>query len=771
MLSNAPAVRLARGAAIAASAALIAATALAQQAPSPPPARPGSVISAARGLLAPSSVSLEQMLSYPYIEELVTSPTQPRLAWVTVRAGVRNIWAASGPDFTAHQLTDYRADDGQELTNLAISSDGKAVVFVRGGDHDANWDAEGGLQPNPSHSPTQPKVQIWSVALNDGGAPSAPKLLADGDQPVLSPRGDRVAFLKDNQVSVVPTDGSAPAKSLFFARGTIGSPVWSPAGDRLAFVTNRGDHSFIGVFSTDSAPIRYLAPSTSNDVAPTWSPDGKRIAFVRRPGSGGAPETLLDLHPDPWEIWSGDANTGDAHMVWQSPRTLRGSYPETQGEANLAWGTGNRLIFLSDMDGWPHLYSVPESGGTALLLTPGAFMAEFVTETPDHSAIVYNANTGTTRGDYDRRHLFRVPVDRAQPVALTSGEGLEWAPRVTGDGRMVAFIGAGAQRPPLPTIVPLAGGAPRALATELIPPSFPAAALVIPRPVVFRAADGTEVHGQLFARAADANPRDALKKPGLVFVHGGPPRQMLLGWHYMNYYSNAYAVNQYLANHGYVVLAVNYRLGIGYGHDFNNPPHSGPWGASEYQDVQAGAEFLRALPEVDASKIGIWGGSYGGYLTALALARNSDVFKAGVDLHGVHSWIADIGTELTNQQLRYEKADIKQALDVAWQSSPVASMATWKSPVLLIQGDDDRNVHFHETVDLARRLAERHVPYEELVFPDEIHGFLRYATWLAADRATVDYFDRQFLGASAQARDTACCNMRPATRRPARPRQ
>jgi dipeptidyl aminopeptidase/acylaminoacyl peptidase len=118
----------------------------------------------------------------------------------------------------------------------------------------------------------------------------------------------------------------------------------------------------------------------------------------------------------------------------------------------------------------------------------------------------------------------------------------------------------------------------------------------------------------------------------------------------------------------------------------------------------------------------------------------------------VHNWIADIGSELTNQQLRYEKSDIKQALDVAWQSSPVASMATWKSPVLLIQGDDDRNVHFHETVDLARRLANHHVSFEELVFPDEIHGFLRHSTWLTADRATVDYFDRKFLGASEATR-------------------
>jgi dipeptidyl aminopeptidase/acylaminoacyl peptidase len=757
MLRKALGLRIARGAANVAHAAMVGAAlaplAAQQTSPAAPVARPPARSILTRVTSAPATFSLEQMLSYPYIEELVTSPTQSRLAWVTVRAGVRNIWVASGPDFAAHQLTDYRDDDGQELTNLSISADGKFVVFVRGGDHDANWDPEAGVQPNPSHSPAAPKVQIWAAALSDAGGRAAPKLIAEGDQPVVSPRGDRVVFIKDNQISVVPTDGSAPAKQLFFARGTVSSPTWSRSGDRLAFVVNRGDHSFIGVFSSDSAPIRYLVPSTSHDAAPAWSLDGRRIAFVRRPGSGGTPETLLELHPDPWEIWTADASTGEGRVVWQSPKTLRGSFPGTQGEANLAWGAGNRLIFLSDMDGWPHLYSIPASGGTALLLTPGAFMAEFVTETPDHSAIVYNANTGTTRGDYDRRHLFRVPVDRAAPVALTSGEGLEWSPRVTGDGRTVAFIGAGAQRPPLPMIAPLAGGTPRALAQELIPPSFPAASLVIPKPVVFRAAAGTEVHGQLFVRAGNVlHPQDAPKKPGLIFVHGGPPRQMLLGWHYMNYYSNAYAVNQYLANHGYVVLAVNYRLGIGYGHDFNNPPHYGPWGASEYQDVLAGAEYLRTLPEVEASKIGIWGGSYGGYLTALALARNSDVFKAGVDLHGVHNWIADIGGELTNAQLRYEKADIKQALDAAWQSSPVASMATWKSPVLLIQGDDDRNVHFHETVDLARRLVEHHVPYEELVFPDEIHGFLRYATWLTADRATIDYFDRQFLGTSTQTR-------------------
>ena len=147
---------------------------------------------------------------------------------------------------------------------------------------------------------------------------------------------------------------------------------------------------------------------------------------------------------------------------------------------------------------------------------------------------------------------------------------------------------------------------------------------------------------------------------------------MLLTWHYMDYYSNSYAVNQTLANRGFVVLSVNYRLGIGYGHDFNYPARWGPTGASEYQDVVAGARFLQNDPRVDSKRIGIWGGSYGGYLTALALARNSNIFKAGVNFHGVHDWSLDIDNTVwgLTQLKRYQQYDTKAIMKLAWESSP-----------------------------------------------------------------------------------------------------
>ena len=681
---------------------------------------------------AADSFSLEQIKSYPFPNELTASATGERIAWAFNERGSRNVWVAEGPDFKARRLTNYEVDDGQELTSLAISADGKYVVYVRGGDHGSNFDSSVGV--NPAMSTTQMKVQVWSVPFAGG----QPKLVGDGDEPLISPKSDRVVFVKERGIWSAPIDASTPAKRYFYARGDCGEPEWSPDGSRIAFVSNRGDHSFIGVFTNDATPILYLAPSTSRDASPRWSPDGKRIAFVRRPGNGGAPEPALERRPQAWSIWTADATSGEGQQLWKSPFTLRGSLPTTHGETNLHWAAAGRIVFLSYVDGWPHLYSISENGGEPLLLTPGNYMAEYISISNDRRYLVFAGNAGTDADDVDRRHIVRVPVDRAEPKVITPGKGLEWTPFVTGDGKYIAYIAATAQRPPLPTVISANGGKSITLAEDRVPGNFPAAQLVTPKKVVFKAPDGIEIHGQLFEAAGGA-----AKKPAIVYVHGGPPRQMLLGWHYSDYYTNGYALNQYLASRGYVVLSVNYRLGIGYGHDFHRPPDAGSQGASEYQDVKAGGEYLQQLAQVDAKRIGIYGGSYGGFLTALALARDSKLFAAGVDIHGVHNWTAERASGLLEN--RYEKIpDVQQALDVAWQSSPVSAIASWKSPVLLIHGDDDRNVRFSQTTDLVRRLDKAGVSYEELVIPDDTHHFMRHANLVKVDAAVAAFFDRIF---------------------------
>jgi dipeptidyl aminopeptidase/acylaminoacyl peptidase len=277
------------------------------------------------------------------------------------------------------------------------------------------------------------------------------------------------------------------------------------------------------------------------------------------------------------------------------------------------------------------------------------------------------------------------------------------------------------------------------LAPQTIPADFPSAELVEPKPVILSATDGMRIHAQLFLPRGY---RRGERYPAIVFFHGGSRRQMLLGFHYMYYYHNAYELNQYLASRGYMVLSVNYRSGIGYGMAFREALNYGATGGSEYKDVAGAGLYLRSRDDVDPARIGLWGGSYGGYLTALGLARASDLFAAGVDFHGVHDWNVETKFDRPSY-LTVEHPDFARR---AFESSPMADVDAWRSPVLLIHGDDDRNVDFLETIKLAAELRKRNVDVETLILPDEIHDFLLYGSWVRTYFATVDFFDRKLRG-------------------------
>jgi dipeptidyl aminopeptidase/acylaminoacyl peptidase len=233
--------------------------------------------------------------------------------------------------------------------------------------------------------------------------------------------------------------------------------------------------------------------------------------------------------------------------------------------------------------------------------------------------------------------------------------------------------------------------------------------------------------------------RPGERRPAAIFFHGGSRRQMLLGWHYMGYYHDTYATNQWLANAGYIVLSVNYRSGIGYGRDFREALNYGSGGASEFADVLGAGLYMRGRADVDSTRLGLWGGSYGGFLTAMGLSRASDLFAAGVDVHGVHDWNVGIRTFVPN----YNTLEQPDSAALAFRSSPMSTIDGWRSPVLVIHGDDDRNVSFIETVTLVDALRKRGVHVEQLVFPDEVHSFLLYANRVAALQATGDFFERK----------------------------
>src|SRR5579872_1949454 len=665
--------------------------------------------------------TVEQAMSYPYPFGLTAAAHGERIGWVFNLRGAENVWIAEGPDFSARQVTHYTGDNGMPIASLRLTPGGDTIVYARGSETNGQ-----GEVADPTNRVNQPEQQVWAADVSTG----EPRRLGtmncsfEGCEDIqISPDGQYAVWSGPHELWIAPVSGNQPARKLAYIRGNNSQPQWSPDGKEIAFVSNRGTHSLIGIYTFGADTLRYADPSIFRDMLPRWSPDGSLLAFIRLTGSGGG---FFSGRPQPWSIFVWDAASRKAREIWQSTDDANGSFPgegEWEDDA-FQFAAGNRIIFASQEDGWVHLYSISAGGGAPVLLTPGDYSFEGLTITPDRKELIYSSN----ENDIDRRHIWRVSVDHPAPVSLTRGETIEWTPVVTGDDRYVLCLGSTATQPAMPYRITRNGR--EMIASSTLPADYPSAQFVVPKQVIFKSLDGLEIHGQLFVPRGRTRPG-----PALVFMHGGPYRQMVLGFHPMDAYNFMYAADEYLAKSGYVVLSVNYRLSTLYGRTFREPAHAGPLGASEYQDIVAGAKYLQSLPYVDPHKIGLWGGSYGGYLTAMGLARNSDIFKAGVDYAGVHDW--------TGFFSRPESAGASDEMKkIAYESSPISSIDKWKSPVLLIQADDDRNVPFAQTVNLVHLLRQHHVPYEQIVLPDEVHDSLLWHTWVRVFQATGDFFDR-----------------------------
>ena len=677
-------------------------------------------------LVAHAQPSIREIDGAPFAATIVAAPAADAVAFVLNARGVRNIWVTDSTRGGARKVTAFTQDDGQDITSLAFGTDGRTLYFVRGGGPN-----RAGEIPNPTSDAAGAEQSIWRVKLD--GSPAL--RVTEGTAPTPVPRGDGFAFTRRGVIWMATVSGdSTRTAQLFKMRGTGGSLRWSPSGAQLAFVSSRGTHSFIGVYDTAARALRWIAPSTDSDNAPVWSRDGTRLAFLRLPYEGQELGFRARRSAQPWSIMVADVASGTANAIFRAAAGRGSAYWPVVADNQLQWCAGDRIVFPWEKTGWVHLWSIAAAGGTPSELTPGNGEVEFVSPSPDGTRIVYNTNIG----DIDRRHVMTVAADgRSAPMATVTGAHIAWNAVESSKGSITALV-SDAQMPAHAAVMDAAGGTRswKALAPETMPADFPATALVTPTPVTFRAADGITSYGQLFM---PPNARPGEKHPAVIFMHGGSRRQMLLGWNYGAYYHHAYALNQALALRGYVVISLNYRSGIGYGMEFREALRQGATGGSEYGDVVAAAQWLGARTDVDRTRIGLWGGSYGGYLTAMGLTRNPELFRAGVDVHGVHDWNVGIRTFVTD----YDVYADPTATKLAFMSSPMAQVKRWRAPVLLIHGDDDRNVRFIETLTLIQHLRDQGVPVEQLVFPDEVHGFLRHDSWMRAYEAALDFFRRR----------------------------
>ncbi len=785
---------------------------------------PRSLAAAAAAALAlvtlPAARAHAQAATHPTVAQFL-SPASPldlasaahadRIAWMAYDQGKRNVYTAAGPAFKPVRLTNFTRDDGIDLTDVTISGNGAMIVFVRGSAPNRE-----GWVANPDHDPDGQKRAIWAVRSAGGAA----WRVAEGANPVLSPDGRTVLYVKGDQIyragltrGVTPDSMDLGLKPFVNEWGRQTQPVWSPDGRMFAWATERENHSLIMVYHMATRTVQYLAPSVDCDASPAWSADGRQVAFLRRPGTpfgqqaqqggggignpsgvaynpaaaaqasafgrgrggagpfggcpggggrggfappdtgrggggggggggGAAPDTgrgaarggragrggrggrggQADTANASTErglanatfaggynlsLMVADVATGLAHAAWHNKPDDR----EFAGMSAIRW-EGGRIVFplVPPRDEYERYFSLAPDGADAdpVMLTTTDGLIEDATSvafSPNGKTLYYCTNAQ----DIERRHIWAVPTAGGTPVRVSTGDGVETYPQPVASGTRVAVLYFNATQPASVALVPTAGGTPKIIFPTL-PKDFPQAEHVVPQIVITKAADGTEIHNQLFLPAGLA---PGEKRPAIVFVHGGPVRQMLPAYHYMQFYHWAYAFNQWLASQGYVVLSINYRGGIGYGRGFRQAPNTNARGNAEYQDVLAGAYYLQQRADVDSTRLGIWGLSYGGLLTSEALARNSNIFRAGADLAGVHLYNSSIDSNA-----------------VSFQSSAAAHVDTWTSPVFLEQGDDDRNVDFSQMIGLVQLLRAHHVYYELEVNPDEVHELLVHAQWV-----------------------------------------
>jgi dipeptidyl-peptidase 4 len=725
----------------------------------------------------PEIPAYQKFMSPDSPQEVVAAKKADRIAWVDYAEGKRNAYTAAAPGFAPVRLTDFMKDDGIMMSEVKISDDGSTVVFLRG-----EAPNRSGWAPNPTADPDGPEHAIWAARTAGGKA----WRVVDTADPELAPDGSSLLFIKDGQIfraKLTPTPPATPVdrgeKAFIKEWGVQSDPKFSPDGRKIAFVTTRIDHSFIMVYDIATRTVKYMAPSVDFDTAPMWMADSKHLVFLRRPGlafgqqtyqigpgsgatyaapqqnaptgggrgggrGGAAPTTATTAVNNTagmmsatfkggytLGIYKADVTTGDAQEVWHNQPNDK--IAATISNAHLA---GDTLVFPlitggagggrgggrgrgnaapanpETTDEWDRYYSINLTDASArpVLLTTTDGLIENQTSVAfsgDEKTLYYCTNAK----DIERRHIWAVPVTGGTPVQITTGEGVETSPTPLASGKFLATLSADWN---MPQSVGVWNLGPTAAKQRIVfpasMPGFPKEAHVKPEIIITKADDGVEVHNQLFL-PKDLKPGE--RRPAIVFVHGGPPRQMMPAYHYMQFYHWAYGINQWLADQGYIVMSVNYRLGIGYGRSFRTPANSGINGNSEYKDVLAGGKYLQTRADVDPNRVGIWGLSYGGLLTSQALARNSDIFKAGVDLAGVHLE----GTSLDPSTVSYK-------------SSAISAIDSWKSPVLLIQGDDDRNVAFLQTVGLVQLLRQRNVYTELIVFPDDVHESLLHSRWI-----------------------------------------
>ena len=443
---------------------------------------------------------------------------------------------------------------------------------------------------------------------------------------------------------------------------------------------------------------------------PTWSKNGKLAVVAVRAidfkdrwivavdAETGKTQVIDALHDDAWALEGGGGPFGGGGFGWLPDDT--------------------HIWFIAEHDGWMHLYTVDATkpGASRTQLTSGKFEVNSAVLASDQKRFYLT----TSEPHPGERHLYAMSIDGGPRTAITTMTGSNVG-TVSPDDSTVALVYSAATRPPEVFVMPNRAGAQAKQVTMTPTGEWRSFKWIDPQVITYKTRDGVDVYARLFTPEMIGARRDP-SAPAVLFVHGAGYAQN--AHKYWSTYFREYMFHNLLASKGYVVLDVDYRASSGYGRDWRTAIYR-HMGGKDLDDIVDGAKYLVARHKVNPERIGVYGGSYGGFITLMAMFTAPDVFAAGAALRPVTDW-AHYNHGYTGAILNLPQDDA----EAYRRSSPIYFAEGLKGRLLICHGMVDTNVHFQDSVRLAQRLIElRKENWELALFPVENHGFEQETTW------------------------------------------
>ena len=658
-------------------------------------------------------------------------------------------------------ITIERIADIKYPSSPVWSPDGRAVAFL--------WDSGGKQDLFVSVEGKPPEI------LTD--FPVNPDMLQSDIGQIAWSSVDELLFLKDGQLWAVKTTAPRPAR----VGGIDPTGVFALSSDRKQIAhVRQGQLVITRLAATGTTQRLTQLPEGLRPTTLTFSRDDRYIALsVARSGTEAAslpfngtrirsfnPVTsdrkigVVSVHGgEPlWISTMGDSTivdwtaSGDVLFEEMSPdrktraikafsldgavRTLWKDYDPawwspTRGPATELSPDGKLVAFFSDRTGWTHLYVMPASGtaSEARQLTSGSFTTGYPGWSPDSTRIVYGHGRA---GNSMERFLSIVDVATGKSEELVTLPGVNISPMFSPDGARVLYQRTSVEHSLELYMTPARAGATSVRLTDSMPEGLDTADLTKPVAVNFPSrVDGKPVPATIMVSKTIDRTK---KNPAIVWIHGSGSDQNYLGWHPAQY-RMYYSIHQYLAQQGYVILTPDYRGSSGYDREWATGNYL-DLGGKDYLDVASGADYLKTLDYVDPDRIGVWGLSYGGFMTLQAATVTPTLFRAAVDVAGVTDWeprggawtVARLGSPLENPEAYY-------------RSAPVKHMAKLERPLLVLHGTADANVAFHDSLALIDVLVKLGKDFETAIYPGELHFFRRAHVLRDAWRRAEAFFD------------------------------